>query len=119
MKIIGRILIILAVALVVVGAVYGITQLLPGDQLPGGQGERGAEFDGDRPANFERPDGDFEGMGARPEGGEGHGEQASWSFRETLKNLAVVGVVTLIVGLISMAWNRLRRWRRRRVASAA
>jgi hypothetical protein len=117
-KIIGRILIILAAALVVVGAVYGITQLLPGDQLVGGRGERGAEFDGNRPANFAGPDGDFEGLGARPEGGEGHGERASWSFRETLRNLVVVGVVTLIVGFVNAGWNRLRRWRRR-AASAA
>lgn len=118
MKIIGRTLIILAAAFIVVGAAAAFAQTdLAAQLLPGG---RGGEFVGDRfpegtlpegfnPQEFRR--GDVDG---RFPGGERRGERPGafglFSFMALGRNLLTIALIILaVVGL-----ERLFSWRKRR-----
>ncbi|MCB9423219.1 MAG: hypothetical protein H6667_25710 [Ardenticatenaceae bacterium] len=123
MKIIGRTLIILAVALVVVGAAIGFSrsgiaaQLIPGGRgdaftgrgLPGDDNQvfPGGAFDGQRP-----PEGFNRGEFSR--GGERHGDRSGalgiFSFLSLGRYLLTISVIVVVVVLIDRLFSR---WKRR------
>ena len=112
MKTIGRVLVILLAALVVVGAIGALVN----NGVIGGQGPGGRE--GERPGFGALEDNDGQGResGQRPEGDFGeregtHDEPGGSFLPGLLKNL---GVITLIVAGIVLAqklWLRVRRRR--------
>ncbi len=113
MKMIGRILIILIAALVIVGATMAFAKTDAASQMGGGQ------KDGRFPTNgeVERNDlGDNLGEGGfqrghNHEGGEGRG---GFNIATQVKNLAVIGAIVLVVALISRL--NLQKWRKRKSA---
>ena len=140
MKTLLRIVAIVAVSLVVIGGAYAYVQNGGGVFLGGGPGfgERGT-----RPEGFleggTRPQRGQDGQGenlAPPEGQNlngsvpgGFGEEEGFrrggreggslfSLGEIIKNVVVMGVITLIVIAISVTWRSLSR-RLRRPAAAA
>lgn len=133
MKTVGRIFLILAVALVVVGAAYGLAQTGVLQNLTGGRGEffeleggEGGRLRGPQ-AGFEprfRPggEGDLEQFGqARPErfGDRGRAGGGVFGFGEVIKNLVIISVIVVAVVTLTLAadWLR-RRWRRPPPAAA-
>ncbi len=128
MKIIGRILIILAVALIVVGAAYAFVQTdMAAQLLPGGRGGEFAEGgfpEGehlDRGARPEFQEGNFNGQppqgefmrGGRHDGRSG-GTLGFFSFLSMGRHLLTIGVIVLVVVMID--WLSSRRKRRVRIA---
>lgn len=112
MKTIGRILIILLAALVVVGAVGTLVN----NGVIGGQGPGGRE--GDRPDFGARDDDDGRGreIRHRPEGdfGEregGRGEPDGFFLPGLLKNLGIITLIVALVVLSQKLWSRVRRRR--------
>lgn len=112
MKTIGRILIILLAALVVVGAVGTLVN----NGVIGGQGPGGRE--GDRPDFGAREDDGGQGreIGHRLEGdfGEregGRGEPGGFFLPSLLKNLGVITLIVALVVLSQKLWSRVRRRR--------
>ncbi|MEI7771784.1 MAG: hypothetical protein WCI67_17460 [Chloroflexales bacterium] len=114
MKIVTRTLIILAAALLVVGATLAVVSA-GGASGPGGPGF-GRDGFGRQP-----PAGSVEGQrrpGALPGGGAGFGDRGreggrgSFSAFEILKNLVIITVIIAFVSLLNQAGGR-RRPRRR------
>lgn len=109
MKVLGRTLIILFAAGVIAGATYGLSNAGVLDGLIGG-GEMGGE----------RPEGDFESgempeMGEMPEGGapgEG-GMEGGLNFREVLESLKTIGIIGVVVILLSLGWDQVRKIQKR------
>jgi hypothetical protein len=132
MKIIGRILVILAAALIVVGAAYAFFQTDVAAQLT--PGRRGGEFverglpEGEHLERGLRPefrDEDFSGhlpegfgRGEFQHGGRHGGRSGSilglFSFLSIGRHLLTIGVIVLVVVMI----DRLISWRKRRVRVA-
>ncbi len=125
MKIIGRILIILAAALIVVGAAVAFTRTDMAVQfMPGGRGgefaergfpegehlERGGDFNGQAPEGFGQ--GEFQ-RGER-HGGRSGGTLGFFSFSGIGRYLLTIGVIVLAVVMI----DRLFSWKKRRVRVA-
>lgn len=106
MKIIGRILIILAAALLVVGATYGFVQLTGGSRFGLRDGGRGQFVGGNPPAGgflgANNPRGDFGGEGGRRGGG-------LFGAFDVLRNVFVVGVIFLIIMSASVVYDGLRK----------
>lgn len=122
MKILTRTLIILAVAAVVVGAVYGLSTTTWGASLLGGtQGEGHG-----RPDSFNEAEGVDSGAfeeGEQPafngHSDEGGRQGQSFSLRETLSHLAVIGTITAVVIAITWIGDRLKTHFRRHPAPDA
>lgn len=124
MKIIGRIVIILAAALIVVGAAYAFVQTdMAAQLLPGGLAERGFPEGEhlDRGARPEFQEGDFNGQPPQGEflrggrhGGRSDGTLGFFSFLSIGRHLLMIGVIVLVVVMID--W--LLSWRKRRVRVA-
>lgn len=123
MKIIGRTLIILAAALIVVGAAYAIAQTdLATPLLSGGRGFPGET----RPERGKRPefrDGNFasqlpEGFdsGEFLRGGDRHDGRSRdlFSFLSIGRHLLIMGVIILAIIIV----DRLLAWRKRRIRVA-
>ena len=85
LKVIGRILIILALVGVVVGATVAITQAT-------GFGDGGAAMTGERP----EPPAGME-AGVRPEGGEGGGHGGSGDAGHLIRNGVIISLIVLVV----------------------
>ncbi len=119
MKIIGRILILLIAAMVVIGATYALSQTAAGAALPGARGGRGG-FEGHGelsqfPADFGGRSasagqsgifGNFE-RGPRG-GGEFDREFGGLSLTVVLRNFAMIAVIILVVQLLRFGWRKLR-----------
>jgi hypothetical protein len=108
MRTIGRILVILLAALVVVGAIGALVN----NGLIAGQGSSGRE--GERPHFGTLEDGDGQGraIGQRPEGdfGEregGRGESGGSFLPGLLKNLGVIALIVALVVLAQKFWSRV------------
>jgi hypothetical protein len=122
-KIIIRTLIILAAALLVVGATMGLVSagVISGDNSFG-HGRDGFERQpppgfADRqpqPGSFSSGQGGREGFGGRPEGfgGREGGRGGIFAVGELLKNLVMIAVIVAVVSLLSRALGT-RRPRRR------
>jgi len=130
-KTLGRLLLILAAALVIVGATYGLAQAGFLRNLMGGRGEL-FEFEGGEGGRLRGPEAGFEPRlrpggedasgqfgQARPErfgaqGRDGGREGGSlFGVGEVVKNLAIIGVIVLAVVALTVAGDWLRRrWRR-------
>jgi hypothetical protein len=108
----------------VVGVAYGISRTAWGDSLFSGAGPgEGHEM----PEGFTPPEG-FEGgkfdpdaLAGMPERGdrpdfEGGGPGGGFNLTQTLDNLAVVGVISLLVIGVSWLSGRVKRLRRSRAA---
>ncbi len=114
MKIIGRILIILVVAMAIVGAAFAFSHTSAAAQLGGG-GEHGAErFPGEAlPDNFDRS----QFAGGRPERGFGerdgrnpsHENGSLFNLAGLLKNLVIISVIVLAITLIDTLAGRRRK----------
>ncbi|MCA9935529.1 MAG: hypothetical protein H6662_07970 [Ardenticatenaceae bacterium] len=111
MKWVGRTIIILLAAMIVVAAAFAFSRSdLAAQLLPGGSGRgefaRGEFPEGVRPelpdeGGFpDRHEGEF-----RPDGREG----GSFRWFSTLKNLGIIGVIVLIVVVLQWTWGYLRR----------
>lgn len=102
MKIIGRILIILAAALVVVGITMAIGNSNGGTQAVsrGQDGQQQFQPGGNTFVPGQRPEGDFEG------GERGGGFSFGW-----IKNLVVIAVIVMVFLAGEHLWNILRRQR--------
>lgn len=121
MRIIGRTLIILAAASLVVGIAYGLSTTTWGESLLGGgmpdegheisEGFEDGAFNPDTMANMPE-------RGDRPdfEGGE-HG--GGFNLDEILKNLAVVGAITTVIVGVTRLAGRVKKLRKRRTVPEA
>lgn len=143
MKTLLRIVAIVAVSLVVIGGAYAYVQNGGGAFLGGGPGfgERGTRPEGfleggTRPQrgqdgqgeSFAPPEGqNFENFNGSVPGGFGDDEGfrrggreggSLFSLGEIIKNVVVMGVITLVVIAISVTWRSISR-RMRRPAAAA
>ena len=116
MKIIGRTLIILLAALIVIGATVALANsgLISntGNRFPEGRGELGEG--GFSPGDFQRlGEGVFQGEGFRPERGPGGRSEGGFgrglNLFSWIKNLAIIGVIVVGVVLIERILPRKRR----------
>ena len=112
MKLIARILIILAAALVVAGVVAVLVNTGP---VTGGADSQQPDFEG-QSFDGQQPQRGF-GEGRLAEGGrrEGHGEdQAGLGglLGAILKGVLLVGLIVVVVELVRRLWNRRPRFRK-------
>jgi hypothetical protein len=124
MKTIGRIVIVLAAALIVVAAAYAFVQTdMAAQLLPGGFAERGFPEGEhlDRGTRPEFQEGDFNGQPPQGEflrggrhGGRSGGTLGFFSFLSIGRHLLMIGVIVLVV--VMMDW--LLSWRKRRIRVA-
>ena len=116
LKVVGKVLIILLVAGLVVAATYAISRNVSLPQFGGrGDGDFGAGFD--RGAARTNGTGGQFGRGAlaRPAGGGFHGEReggSAFGWMEVLKDLGVIGLVTAGVILVQKTYERIRSRKR-------
>ena len=128
MKTLGTILIVLLVTAAFGTAIYFIAQAImqSGGLLPGGNSQSRDEFAGDPLSigivsggeeTLQLPEGEGGGSGNGPRGGMGNGRggggggggeelPAGQSWFELLKDMAIIGGVTLIVALIPKVFRR-------------
>jgi hypothetical protein len=104
MKLIGRIFIILAAALIVACATYGLVQSTGGGRFALRDGGRaGGQFlGGNGQLGSNRPRGDFGGQGGRRGGG-------LFGAFDILRNIFVVGVIFLVIMSASVILDSLRK----------
>ena len=106
MKILGRILIILAVFALVMGITYVIVNARSSSAPPGfGPGNEGfSRLNGAPPAFPEEERPEFPGGGREFRGERGGGE---WLFG-TLKNIAIIGIIVVLI-VLPKSWIQKRK----------
>jgi hypothetical protein len=114
MKIVWRILIILLVGALIVGAAYGITRLSSSDvsAAAGGFNHGGAGGHGNS-------EGEGRGEGGLGAFESGHSTSIGGRFSTTLGNLGKIGIITVIVVAVSLVIDQIKRARHRRKAQTA
>ena len=116
MKTLGRTLIILLAAFIVIGATVALANvglLSNFSRFPGERGEFGEFEPGEFPqGEFQRPDDEDFAEGFRPEhgpGGREGGEGRGFNLFSWIKNLAIISVIVVIVVGLERLFARNRR----------
>ncbi|MFN8596279.1 MAG: hypothetical protein U0559_08870 [Anaerolineae bacterium] len=111
MKLIGRILILLVAAAVVIGVTYAISQTTAARSVVGGRGGFGGDPN-HAPGNFGgrgNGQGNFQGGFDRgPRGGDFERGFGGVSWVVVLRNLGLMAGVILMVQLVRIGWRKLK-----------